>query len=307
MRITLVSAVATVAMTLAGAAWAQPTSSTPPALRPEAVVRAEAVTRIRRAMAACDRSGRYSGADDYGVRLVQFPTRAAADAAAERDMASQIESEKFCFTQYRNQARAAGAADLAAEIDALMANAPARLRAAHQRGRIAFEANPVAYMWDDNGKLPGKLRSLLTLVSKPLSLPETCGVFNTAIPPLNNPALTAFNQRYEAHRQCLNAWAADRDNVQGRIGNGAMEFDNAITLLQVIRPYVCSAWARPNCVPDARWNALAAVATPRNAATVKAAGVRAGNRREVSRREGERMQQTMDAVNAAVRAVNAAR
>jgi PQQ-dependent catabolism-associated CXXCW motif protein len=271
----------------------------------QAAARELAMTRLRGQMADCDQSGRYQDGQDYGLHLVQNRTRAEADASFEAGMARQIDYEKMCFGNYRTDAQRAGLTELVTEIDAVIANAPARLRAAYQRGRVEFEKNPVEFMWDDHGKLPAKLRDLLKTASGPLNLQETCGAFDLSVPAINQAALAAFDQRYEARRQCANAWVEDRPNIQGKLGLGEIEFNTTITMLQGIRPYLCSAWNKPNCVPDARWNALAAVATPQNAARMKAAAERAGNRSEQLQREAERMRMAMDATNQAVRAYNA--
>jgi hypothetical protein len=269
--------------------------------------KAAAVAEIREEMAGCDQSSRYQDAEDYGIHIVQFASRAEADAANEKDMLEQIGYEKVCFGNYRRDAQRLGATDLVAEIDATLAKALPRLKAAEARGRAAFEKNPVEYMWDDHGKSPAEFRKHLATADGPLSLAEVCGVFDTTLPPLNNNAVDAWKARYNQFADCANNWVKDSDNVQGRLGLAAISMESAMTMLKGIRPYVCSSWKGPNCVPDARWNALNAVATPANLAKLNRARDRASDRNDQVERVSDRMQAASQALSQAIRAYNNSR
>jgi rhodanese-related sulfurtransferase len=263
----------------------------------EAARRADVAARLRGQFTVCDRSSRYQDPDNYSGLL--------SEAAFERSLAETIASERSCFQGIRSTAVANGATDVAGEIDALLANAPARLRAARDRGRIAFERNPVQYLGDDGGRLPERLRQKLAQASGPLTLGETCGTWSTAVPSMDKASIAAFNTRYASYAQCMNTWVEDRQSLAGGLPNAAAEMEISMGMLPGLRPYLCSTWARPNCVPDARWNALAAVATSQNLARLRAAAAKAENRIRIGNEVADKMRSTMEATNRAIEAYNA--
>ncbi|WP_169418579.1 rhodanese-like domain-containing protein [Ramlibacter agri] len=154
------------------------------------------------------------------------------------------------------------------------------------KARAAVDADPSSFFMENLRKADAdSLRDIVKAAHAVKTFKQTCGSFNIPIPSDPdgfNAAAAEFNQ----YVGCFNANSAPRsDGIVDWLYYGKAYQDNV-----GVGRYACSRWGRPNCIPDAAWQPLAAVLTPANKELV----FNASDRRAAFTREREEIGAEMD-------------
>lgn len=198
-------------------------------------------------------------AKDWAGMLTQIPTEAEQEAEFQKDRKEKLYWYNLCLKNVSD--RASGAADRKAAAAAL-ASAEKEVTDMFARARAEVEANPAKYLamtWDSHQ--PAKLRADLAAMRNVRTLAQACGTFDLTQPYLNgdNNYIRQLNERRKQYGTCLESYRKDNSALGHTFG-----LSSANKWVKATRRFTCRASDRPNCIPDAPFDAIAALATDEN-------------------------------------------